>query len=83
MTDVALNHSTCFLCQLIFIIFVDFLQRNQVKLCIICKCCEFHELTTSRMDEAEYDIYGDLEDFNLGEQVKEVCRHVSNEWLER
>lgn len=26
------------------------------------------------MDEGEYDIYGDLEDFSLGEQVKEV-RH--------
>lgn len=22
----------------------------------------------------EYDIYGDLDDFNLGEQVKEVCQ---------
>lgn len=26
------------------------------------------------MDEMEYDIYGDLDDFNLGEQVKEVCQ---------
>lgn len=24
------------------------------------------------MDEIEYDIYGDLDDFNLSEQVKEV-----------
>lgn len=25
------------------------------------------------MDETEYDIYADLDDFNLSEQVKEVC----------
>lgn len=33
------------------------------------------------MDGGEYDLYGDLDDFSLNEQVKEVCCDVvSNCW---